>query len=360
MKKLDLYIIKKFLGTFFFALGLLIVVTIIFDLSEKTDNFIDKGATLKGIIFDYYMNFIPFFANMFSHLIVFITVIFFTSRMAAKSEFIAMFSSGISRKRLIMPYFFSATIITILSYILGSYVIPPSTEKRLEFESRYVRRTAATVSAYNLHSQVLPEIYFFIEYFNKSNEEGVNVTLEKFDGVKLVSKLSAQTMKWDSTKNKWTFRNYHLRNFDDTDETLITGASIDTIFNLYPKDFYKLSKIIETMNAPELNKYIEDQRLSGSPEIIESLVEKHTRIASPFATFILTVIGFSLSIKKIRSGGIGLNIGIGLALSFIYIFFMKFSSVLALNGSFDPMLAAWLPNIIYSVITIAIFIFVGD
>jgi lipopolysaccharide export system permease protein len=355
LKILDLYIIKKFLGTFFFALGLLIVVTIVFDLSEKMDNFIDKGATVKGVIFDYYMNFIPFFANMFTHLIVFIAVIFFTSRMAAKTEFVAIFSSGISSKRLLFPYFIAAALITAFSFILGNYVIPPANEKKLEFEQRYVRRSIPTVTAYNMHCQVLPGLYFYIDYFNKVDGEGVNITLEKFDGVKLISKLSAQKMKWDSTRNLWTLSNYKIRNFSEDDEELIMGVSLDTVFNLFPKDLTSNAKIVETMNASELNKYIEEQKLSGSPEVVASLIEKHSRIASPFATFILTIIGFSLSIKKVRSGGLGLNIGIGLFLSFTYILFMKFSSVFALNAGVSVVFSMWLPNIIYFIIAAGLF-----
>lgn len=356
MKKIDLYIIKKFLGTFFFALILLIIVTIVFDLSEKADNFINRGAPFKSIILDYYMSFIPFFANMFSQLIVFVAVIFFTSRMAAKTEFIAMFSSGISRHRLLFPYFIVASIITLMSFVLGNYIIPPANEKKIEFEQKYIKRTSTTVTAYNMHSQVQPNVYFFIEYFNKSESEGINISLEKFDNSLLISKLSAQRMKWDSIKNKWTLFNYKIRNFSDDKEELVIGESIDTNFNVYPKDFYKLSKVIETMNMNELNKYIEEQKLSGTPEIIASLLEKHSRIASPFACYILTLIGFSISIKKVRSGGIGLNIGIGLFLSFVYIFFMKFSSVLALSGSLIPVFAVWLPNIIFMGIAILLFI----
>ena len=356
MKILDLYIIKKFLGTFFFALGLLIAVTIVFDLSEKIDNFIDKGAPIKGIILDYYMNFIPFFANMFCYLIVFIAVIFFTSRMAAKTEFIAMFSSGISTKRLLLPYFISAIIISAFSFYLGNYVIPPANQKKIDFETKFIRRSNPTITSYNMHRQVFPNIYFFIEYYNKRDGEGVNITLEKFENSILLSKLSAESMKWDTVKNKWTLYSFTQRDFLGDTEKLIVGESIDTVFNLSPEDFIKSAKIIETMDLPELNKYIEDQKLMGTPDVINSLVEKHNRIASPFATFILTIIGFSLSIKKVRSGGLGLNIGIGLSLSFTYIFFMKFSSVLALNGGFNPILSSWLPNIIYAVIAIGIFL----
>jgi lipopolysaccharide export system permease protein len=234
-------------------------------------------------------------------------------------------------------------------------VIPPANQKKLDFEAKFIRRSNPTITSYNMHAQVYPNIYFFIEYFNKNDKEGVNVTLEKFEDSKLISKLSAQTMNWDTTVNKWRLNNYVLREFSGDNEKLTSGQSIDTIFNLFPRDFMKSAKIIETMDFPELNQYIEEQKLSGTPDIINSLLEKHNRLASPFATFILTIIGFSLSIKKVRSGGLGLNIGIGLFLSFTYIFFMRFSSVLALNGGFDPILSSWIPNIIYAGIAIGIF-----
>lgn len=355
MKKLDLYIIKKFLGTFFFALALIICVAIIFDLSEKMDNFLDRGAPFKAIIFEYYLNFIPYFANMFSYLFVFIAVIFFTSRMAAKSEFIAMFSSGISLNRIMVPYFIAASIITIFSFVLSNYVIPSANKERLEFEKKYLRRHNSYNGAFNVHSQVYPGIYFFIENYNRSENIGMRMTLEKFEGVELKSKLYADVMTWDSTKNKWTLREYYIRNIDGNKEEIIRGAVIDTSFNMKPENFSQETKKVETMKGKELDEYIEEQRLSGSSEIIASELERNTRKAAPFSTFILTIIGFSLSIKKVRSGGLGLNIGIGLLLSFTYILFMKFSSVFALSGIFNVTLSVWMPNIIYALIAIGVY-----
>jgi lipopolysaccharide export system permease protein len=355
LKKLDIYIIKKFLGTFFFAIALIISIAIVFDLSEKMDNFIDRGAPFKEIIFNYYLNFIPYFANMFSYLFVFIAVIFFTSRMAAKSEFIAMFSSGISRSRLLVPYFISAFIIAAFSFVLGNYVIPNSNKIRLDFEDTYIRRTGTTVGASGLHRQVYPGVYFYLYNYTMSNNIGVKPTLEKFEGEELKSKLSADMMEWDTVTQKWKLQGYVIRNIEGDREELITGTSIDTFFNVVPSDFTKRVRIVESMTKKELNDYIKEQRLSGTSEIISSEIEKYNRIAPPFSTFILTIIGISLSLKKVRSGGLGLNIGIGLLLSFTYILFMKFSSVFALNGIFSPQLSVWVPNIFYAIIAAIVF-----
>ncbi|MDL2262564.1 LptF/LptG family permease [Bacteroidales bacterium OttesenSCG-928-I21] len=356
MKKLDIYIIRKFLGTFFFAITLIVCVAIVFDLSEKMDNFIDRHATIKAVVFDYYLNFIPYFINMFSYLFVFIAVIFFTSRMASKSEFIAMFSSGISLNRLLVPYFISAFIIALLSFILSNYIIPDSNKVRLEFEDTYIRNKSTTIGTSGLHRQVYPGIYFYVYNYTTYDKIGIRPSIEKFEDGELKSKLTAETMTWDSTSSKWTFENYNMRNINGDNEELISGASIDTFFNVLPSDFTKKTRIIESMNQKELNNYIKEQRLSGTSEIIASEIEKQNRISSPFSTFILTIIGFSLSVKKVRSGGLGINIGLGILLSFAYILFMKFSSVFALSGLLVPSLAAWVPNILFAIIAIGLYL----
>jgi len=356
LKKLDLYIIKKFLGTFFFALLLIICIAVIFDLSEKMDEFLDKEAPLKAIVFDYYFNFIPYFANLFSSLFVFISVIFFTTRMASKSEFIAMFSSGISLNRLLIPYFIAAGVITLFSFVLGNFVIPETNKTKLEFQSKYLRtRSSNIVTEYNMHRQLSPGVYLYVEYFDKSHNEGRRMTLEKLDGVELKSKLSAEMMIWDSITEKWTLKNYYIRNFFENDEEIIMGNTIDTFINITPDEFIIKLNDVEAMNRKELNEYIEEQHLSGVSAVISSEIEKHKRIASPFATFILTVIGFSLSVRKMK-GALGINIILGLLLSFSYILFMEFSKVFALKGTFNVILSVWIPNILYSIIAIGIYI----
>lgn len=354
MKKIDIYIIKKFLGTFFLALTLIILIAIIFDVSEKMDDFLDKGAPLKSILFDYYLNFIPYFANLFSSLFVFISVIFFTSRMTAKSEFIAMFSSGISLHRLLYPYFIAATIITIFSFILGNYVIPDSNKRRIQFQAQYLKNKDARFGGYNIHRQIYPGVYFYVESYNQSQNMGLRMSLEEFDGVRLKSKLNAEMMIWDSINQKWILQNYYIRNFAKDKEELISGLRIDTAIRIRPADFQSKTSAIEAMNRKELDELIAEQELSGTSAVVTSQIEKHSRIASPFATFILTLIGFALSVRKIR-GGLGINVGIGILLSFSYILFMRFATVFAINGTFNAMFSVWIPNILFAIIAAGIY-----
>lgn len=355
MKKLDIYIIKKFLGTFFLALTLIILIAIIFDVSEKMDDFLDKGAPLKSILFDYYLNFIPYFANLFSALFVFISVIFFTSRMAAKTEFIAMFSSGISLHRLLVPYFVAAFIITAFSFILGNYIIPDANKKRLDFQSAYFKNMDGKYGEYNIHRQIHPGVYFYVESFNRIRNLGLKMTLEEFDGVQLKSKLTAEMMIWDSINQKWILQNYYIRNYIDNREEIISGLRLDTAFRVKPEDFSTRTNVVEAMNRKELNAFISEQRMSGTSAVVTSEIEKNSRIASPFATFILTLIGFALSVRKAR-GGLGLNIGIGILLSFSYILFMRFATVFAISGVFSAAFSVWIPNILYALIAAGIYL----
>lgn len=354
MKKIDLYIIRKFLGTYFLALFLIILIAIIFDVSEKMDDFLDKGAPLKSIMLDYYLNFIPYFANLFSALFVFIAVIFFTSRMAAKTEFIAMFSSGISMRRLVLPYFIAAGIITAFSFFLGNFVIPDANRRRLEFQNIYLKKGQAKIGDFNIHRQIEPGIYFYAESYNKETKTAIRVTLEDFDGVRLKSKLHADMMSWDSINESWILQYYYIRNFEEGKENLVSGLRIDSVFRIRPEDFMAKSNVVEAMNRKELNAYIVEQQLSGTSAVVTSEIEKYNRIAAPFATFILTIIGFALSVRKVR-GGLGINIGVGLLLSFSYILFQRFSTVFAISGTFNAAFSVWIPNILYTFIAAVIY-----
>ncbi len=354
MKKIDIYIIKKFLSTYFLALFLIVCIAIIFDVSEKMDDFLDKGAPMSSILFDYYLNFIPYFANLFSALFVFISVIFFTSRMAAKTEFIAMFSSGISLRRLVLPYIIAAGIITTFSFVLGNFIIPDANKRRLEFQNMYLKGGDSKMGEFNIHRQIQPGIYFYVESFNRERNTGIRMTLEEFDGVQLKSKLYADMMIWDSINNSWILQYYYIRNFNGDQEELISGLRLDTCFRVRPEDFKSKSNVVEAMNRKELNDYIAEQRLSGTSAVVNSEIEKYSRISAPFATFILTIIGFALSVRKVR-GGLGINIGVGLLLSFSYILFMRFSTVFAISGTFNSAFSVWVPNILYTFIAVVIY-----
>lgn len=351
---LDRYIIKKFIGTFFVALLLIIFIVIIFDISEKIDDFVDNEAPLKAIAFDYYLNFIPYFINMFSPLFVFITVIFFTSKLAGNSEFIAMLSGGISFGRLMYPYFISAFIIASFSLILNLFIIPTSNVKRLKFEEQYIKGEKFYNNNRNTHYQIAPGQYVYVESFSVWNNTAYKFTLESTKESKLVSKLTAESAAWDTTNRAWKLKNYTIRDYTTSDQKIVFGKEIDTVISLTIEDFYRREKSVEALNYNQLNDLILMQKLRGDGMVKYSLMEKNTRFAVPFSAFILTLIGVSLSSKK-RRGGIGLNLGVGIALSFSYILFLKFSEMFVITDTLPPWIALWLPNVIFAIIAAVLY-----
>jgi lipopolysaccharide export system permease protein len=349
IKVIDFYITRKFLGTFVFALILIMGISIIFDFSEKIDDFLENEAPARAIIFDYYLNFIPYFATLFSPLFAFITVIYFTSKMAYNMELIAILCSGVSFRRLMLPYFISSFVIAIFTFFLTNFVIPHSNLERIEFEEKYYK-ARARYSSRDFHRQVFPNVYVYMESYQTISQVGRNFSLERFsDDGQLESKLVANYVKWDSTINKWSARFYYIRDIVDGKEEIRTGRRIDTALSITPDDFSRRANFVVTMNYKELNDYIDLLRLQGSDELRLLLNEKHKRYANPFSVFILTLIGVSISSRK-ASGGIGAQIGVGIGLSFTYIFFMQFATQFSLKANLEPMLALWIPNIIYLII----------
>ncbi len=354
-KIVDYYIIRKFLGTFFFCLVLILTIAVVFDFTEKIDNFMEKAAPWQAIVFDYYPNFIPYFATLFAPLFVFISVIFFTSRMAANTEIIAILNSGMSFRRMMWPYFLAALVIGLIIFYLTNFMIPEANLRRLDFEDKYYRSRTRRSSVDNIHRQAFKNVYVYIESFSPLYQRGRNFTIEKFnDEGKLVSKLSSPIVTWDTASHKWTATSYIHREITDSGEIITRGDKIDTTLTVTPMDFSKDPSVVGTMTYRELYDYIDLLKLQGSDELKIFLVEKHRRYASPFSVFILTLIGVSLSSRKIR-GGIGMNIGIGLALSFSYILFQQFASQFSLKGNLSPMLAMWIPNMLYLVIALVLY-----
>jgi len=353
LKKLDSYIIWKFLGTFFYSLLLIICIVVIFDVSEKIDDFIEKEAPIRAIIFDYYFNFVPYFTNLFSALFTFIAVIFFTSKLAGDSEIIAILSSGVSYKRFLVPYFIAAFILTIFSFVLINWIIPPANKKRLEFEEKYIR-VRYRYDDKNIHKQILPGTFIYMETYNNEWNVGYKFSIEKFEDGKLKSKLLADVIQWDTTINKWTIKNYMNREFIENKEILTSGKRMDTALNMLPNEFHMRQNAVEAMNYGQLNKFIEDEKMIGSDNIVLWTIEKNKRFAYPFSTIILTIIGVSLSSRK-RRGGIGMNIGLGIFLAFSYIMFMQVSTVMATNASVNPLLAVWTPNILFAIIALGLY-----
>jgi len=345
LKKIDIYIIKKFLGTFFFSLLLIVPVVVVFDLSEKMRDFIERKAPIKGIIVDYYFNFVPYLVNQYSSLFVFIAVIFFTSKMASNSEIVAILSSGVSFKRLLRPYLVSALVLAILSFYLNNFLIPDANKERLAFEEVYYRNKFRN-NSHNIHLQIDPNTYIYMTNYNVELNLGVNFSIETFENGKLVYKLLSDNVKWDSISNKWQISNYTERYIDGMNETLNKGFKKDTTLNFKPEEFKRRDNFIETKDYFELNKLIEEEKFKGSSYVIDCEIEKQERAAYPFATFVLTIIGVSLSSRKVR-GGIGLHIGLGLVISFSYILFMQVSATFAKNTGMPVMVAVWIPNLLY-------------
>lgn len=354
LKKIDSYISQKFIVTFFIALALIIGIVIIFDISEKIDDFVENQAPLNEIIFTYYLNFIPKFINMFSPLFVFITVIFFTSRLAANSEIIAILSGGVSYHRMMVPYLASAAIIALLSLGLNLYVIPRSNLKVVEFEAKYIKHHNEYKRS-NIHYQIAPGEFVFVSSFRSWSNTAEGITLETIDHNRLVSKLSAETAVWDSTYGGWHMKDYVIRDYSSgLSDRITTGAQLDTIIPLTVTDFYRNEKTVETLTIKQLNELIETQRMRGDDGIIYAQIEKQTRYALPFSALILTIIGVSLSSRKKR-GATGWNIGIGIALAFSYILFLRFSQMFVFTGTLPPGIALWLPNLLYALIAAVLY-----
>jgi lipopolysaccharide export system permease protein len=341
------------LGTFFYSLLLIILIFVIFDVSEKIYDFLEKVDPLRAIIFEYYLNFIPYFANLFSSLFTFIAVIFFTSKLAGDSEIIAILSSGVSYKRLLVPYFISAFILTIFSFVLINWIIPPANKERLEFEEKYIR-VRYRYNEKNIHKQILPGTFIYMESYNNLYDIGYKFSIEKFEDGKLQSKLLSDYIQWDTAVNKWQITNFVNREFVGTNEIITTGKKLDTTLNMNPDEFYRRNNAVEAMNFQQLNQFIEDETLIGSDNIALWKIEKNKRFAYPFSTIILTVIGVSLSSRK-RRGGIGLNIGLGIFLAFTYIMFMQVTTVMSTNANVNPILAVWIPNLVYAFIALGLF-----
>lgn len=354
IQRLDRYIITKFLGTYFFAIALIIAIIVVFDYNEHIDKFATSNAPLSAIIFDYYLNLLPYYANTFSSLFVFISVIYFTSKLAETSEIIAMFAAGVSFKRMLRPYMISAAIIAAMTYCLGAYIIPIGNETRIAFEVKY-KRKKTTETARNIQLQVDDNTVAYMERYESRSNTGYRFSLDKFENKKLVAHMTAATIKYHPEERyKWTAKNWTIRELANDKEVIRSSKKeqLDTIIKIEPADFLISEGQQETMTSPQLSEYIDKQKARGVANIKPFEIEYHKRIAMSFAAFILTVIGASLSSKKTK-GGMGFSLGIGLGLSFSYILFQAISSAFA--EQMPVALAVWLPNILYTFIAIYLY-----
>lgn len=353
LKRLDWYIIRKFLGTFFFSIVLILSIAIVFDLTEKMDDFFENQVPTKEIILDYYLPFIPYYTNMFSSLFIFISVIFFTSKLAGNSEIIAMMAAGVSYHRLMLPYFVSATFLFLFSFYLGGYVIPPATGKMLNFTDKYIEHFTSE-NARNVQMEVEPGTILYIESFQKRSNMGYRASLEHFDGKTLTSRITADRIRYDSAYC-WHLENYIRRDFEGMREQMTRGARLDTIIPIQPYELFITAEEAQQMTNTELRDYMEKQAARGAGNIQAFETEYHKRWASPIGAFIMTLLGVTMSSKKVR-GGMGKNLGIGIVLTAAYILFSTVSTTFSVNGVMSPFMSAWLPNFIFLAIGIVLYI----
>lgn len=352
-KRLDIYILRKFLGSFFYSIMLIMAIVVVFDFNEKLDNFIQFDAPAKAIFLDYYLNFIPYFSIKFSPLFIFISVIFFTSKMATDSEIIAILSSGVSFNRFLRPYMISAAFLALATFFMNSFWIPNANKDRLNFEDKYVKKLK-TEYVRNVQMEIEPGVIMYIERYHEDNRNGNNFFLESYEEQHLKSRLTAERIHMD-TAYHCILTDYMIRTFDKLNENIVQGARLDTIIKVDPEEFFIVKGWSEQLTTPELKEYLDRQERRGVANIKEYNVEYQRRFSFPFSCFILTIIGVSLASRKVR-GGMGLHLGIGMLISFSYILLDTISGSFAAGGAITPFIAVWIPNVIYAIIALGLYI----
>lgn len=348
MKIIDKYIIRKYLSTFVFTLAIFTVVMVIFDISERLDDFLKHSAPIDKIVFEYYAGFIPFYLNFLSPLINFIAVIFFTAKMADQTEIVPILSGGMSFNRLLRPYMISASLIFVVTFVFNIYIIPETNKLKIGFENVYVKPIENRTKS-STHMQIDENSYVYINNFDIDRKLGYNFVLEKFDEGELVEKLMADRIVWDSVNTSWRVENYTVRKINGLHEEMIRGSSLDTTLDMTPNDFEVYDNVFSAMSMPELNERIEKEKIRGTGLMTDMLLEKYKRFVYPLSSYVLTLMGVALSSKKVR-GGIGLSLGVGIALSFLYIVFIQFSTMFSLKGGLSPMIAVIIPNAIFGLL----------
>ena len=341
------------MGTFFFSIVLILSIAIVFDLTEKMDDFFEHQVPLREIILDYYIPFIPYYMNMFSSLFIFISVIFFTSKLAGNSEIIAMHAAGMSYHRLMVPYAISATLLFVLSLTLGGFVIPRQSERMINFTDKYIEHFSKE-NARHIQMEIEPGTVLYIESFQRRSNIGYRCSIEKFEGKTLRERTTADRIYYDSLYN-WHLDNYTQRSFDDMRETLERGSRKDITLPIIPDEMFVTAQQSQQMTTPELRHYMQRQRERGSGNVKAFEVEYHKRWASPIGAFIMTLLGVTMSSRKIR-GGMGKNLGIGIVLTAAYILFSTVSTTFSVNNVMSSFSAAWLPNLVFLAISIPLYI----
>ena len=354
LKKLDYYIIRKYLSSFFFTMLMITMVAVVIDFSEKIGKFINAELPLGMVIRDYYLPFIPWINGMMWPLFSLIAVIFFTSRLAKDSEIVAMLSSGISFNRLLVPYLIGATLIASFLWVGKNYVIPHSCKKKNDFESEHFNKHKKTINN-DIHLFLSPDEKIYIRYYRSRDTSAQNFRLEKFDEGHLVEYLKADKLYFKEHPNVWTLKNYEIRKLDGLDEHVVfsDGEELDTILDLTPEDFILNTKLMENMTTVDLRKHIRRERERGVGAAKNFLVQLHQRNSDPFTIIILTVIGMAIAARKIR-GGMGIHLAMGVTLGAAFVIVSQFSATFSNNLSFSPALGAWVPNLIFGLIALVL------
>ncbi|RFZ86097.1 YjgP/YjgQ family permease [Mucilaginibacter terrenus] len=353
LKTIDWYIINKYLGTFVFTLGIFLAISVVFDISEHLDNFLSKNAPLNEIIFKYYAGFIPFYLMMLSPLINFLSVIFFTAKMANQTEIVPILTSKASFYRFLRPYFFSATVIFVVSILANIFVIPYTNKLKVDFESAYFFNGDDPTKA-EVHIQLDKNTFVFLQSYDPQVHTGYQFMLEKFDGDEMKMRLTAPSITFDSVKTRWKINTPSIRYIDGLKEKFISnGPLIDTVLDMRPIDFEVHdnvnSNVYGGMPLSELNKLIDKEKIRGTGALIDMQFEKYRRFVEPLSSFVLAVIGVAISSRKVR-GGVGLPLGIGIFICFVYIVVNRFALVFAVKGGFEPLIAVLIPNIVFGIL----------
>ena len=354
LKRIDFYIIKKFLGTYVLSILLIISIAIVIDITEKMDNFYNEGLNLKTIIFDYYIYFVPYYINLFSSLFTFLSVIFVTSKLAYNTEIIAMLAGGISFKRIMLPYFISASIIALATFYVSSEIIPPGIRERLKFESTYIFQQVFEESTNHKQLQLSGNEIAYIERYNKTKKIGYRFSYDKFNDKQLIERITASRIEYDSLQN-WTIIDYTRRVFYELREETTQGDTLKMTLNMVPEDFVTVLKEYEQLTTEQLHTYIEEQSKRGIGGLNAYKLELYKRYSNPFAAFILTLIGVSIASRKVR-GGTGSHLFFGLLLRVTYIIANVSSVSFTVKGGVHPMMAVWIPNLVYLAIGIVLYL----
>jgi len=347
LKKIDRYIMGKFMVTFFVIIGMIILLASVFDFSEKLDAFVGKGEqgpSLRAILLEYYLNFALFFANMFAPFFAFIAVIFFTSRMAARLEIISILGSGASYSRLLRPFIVTACFIALLNWLSANFVIPKANEVKMNFEQKYFGRM--NFSMMNVHRQYSDSEFVYVKSFNFQIKSGGAFAYEKFVDGQLKTKIMSHTVLYDTINNRWKLMDYLIRDLNGVKEKMRSGSQMDTIFPFTPEIFRHETKKIITMSNEELDDFIEQEKLHGSKYLNIYMLEKHQRHANPFTIIVMTLLAVPIASRKVR-GGIGIHLAIGVTLAFTYIYLSKVFTASASTGGIDPFWALWIPNLLF-------------